>query len=449
MKRALAGLTLRGLTAIYLALFLMATVVTGLATYSATIRTIRNLVDQRLSHVSESLAPDGGRLDRQRLIAQIDALSRQRDTGDLGIALFDEEGRWIGGNVRLSRRVPMGFSGVSVADKIEGLSKGRALARRLGDGTVLVAIAEMEPFDNYDLERQRIYLIGFGSIILIVVGGTSLFSRVVHRRITRIHSAADAIFDGDMSYRVPVSGSKGAFDRQGIAFNRMLDRINELMEGIRGVSDDIAHDLRTPLARLRGRLAALSQKAGDGELVVEIDEAIAQCDEILALFAAILRIAEVEGGSRRAAFERFDLSAVAQDIVATMAPIAEESGHELESGIDAPVLVEGDRQLLSQVMFNLIENALRHTAQGTRVRVGLMASGAQAILTVQDNGAGVPPDERDTALRRFGRLDGSRNSSGHGLGLPLVAAIARLHGGGLELGDAEPGLIAKIWLPLA
>ena len=168
-----------------------------------------------------------------------------------------------------------------------------------------------------------------------------------------------------------------------------------------------------------------------------------------ALFAAILRIAEVEGGSRRAAFERFDLSAVAQDIVATMAPIAEESGHELESGIDAPVLVEGDRQLLSQVMFNLIENALRHTAQGTRVRVGLMASGAQAILTVQDNGAGVPPDERDTALRRFGRLDGSRNSSGHGLGLPLVAAIARLHGGGLELGDAEPGLIAKIWLPLA
>jgi signal transduction histidine kinase len=265
------------------------------------------------------------------------------------------------------------------------------------------------------------------------------------------------IVDGDTQRRVPVDGSDSAFDQQARAFNAMLDRIAALMAEISNVSNDIAHDLRTPLARLRGRLQALAQRTEGGAdggaptpaIAAEIEAAIAESDTLLAMFAAILRIAEIEGGARRAGFERVDLGAIAHHVATTMQPAAADAGRSLADGDPVHLPVAGDRRLLAQALINLVENAIRHTPEGSRIRIAAIRAGDRALVMVEDDGHGIPAAERARALRRFGRLDGSRASSGHGLGLPLVESIARLHRGTLSLDDAGPGLRAVIALPIA
>jgi signal transduction histidine kinase len=258
----------------------------------------------------------------------------------------------------------------------------------------------------------------------------------------------EAIIDGDMQRRVPVDGSRSAFDQQARAFNRMLDRISELMAGIANVSSDVAHDLRTPLARLRSKLALLAGKAGDPAMRDALEDAIAQGDELLAMFTAILRIAEVDGGDRRAGFAPLDLGALVGEIGAMMQPVAAETDHALELGDCAALPVQGDRQLLIQTLINLIENALRHTPAGSRIVLGAAAVGGEAVATVTDNGPGIAEGQHQTALRRFGRLDKSRTRDGHGLGLALADAVMRLHRGSLALEDAGPGLRVVLRMPL-
>ena len=252
----------------------------------------------------------------------------------------------------------------------------------------------------------------------------------------------DAIVAGDMQRRVPVNGATDEFDRQAIAFNRMLDKIAMLMDGLRNVSNDVAHDLRTPLARLRGRLAAIAARGGDAA----IGEAIEECDRILAMFAAMLRIAEVEAGRRVAGFEAVDLATLADEVCEALAPVADESGHALHWRLHA-LPIRGDARLIEQMLVNGIENALRHTPPGTTITVAGGMHGDQVVLTIRDDGPGIPAGQRALALRRFGRLEASRNRPGHGLGLPLVAAILRLHGGALTLRDGEPGLVLELAFP--
>jgi len=309
-------------------------------------------------------------------------------------------------------------------------------------------VAETEPFDSYREMRTRIYLIGFGSIILVVLGGMFAFALLVARRIGDQRATVDAIIAGNIRHRVPVTGSADEFDRQAAAFNRMLDRIAELMEAMRGQSNDIAHDLRTPLARLRGQLSAMVADARDDDQATRAAAALAQCDTLLAMFAALLRIAEIEGGERRAGFAPFDLSALVEEIATMMIPVAEDAGHRLSVAVDVamPDFV-GDRQLLTQALVNLIGNAIKYGAAGGAIRVSLDACEDGVVLRVADDGPGIPPEDRARALRRFGRLDSSRAQAGHGLGLPLVAAIARLHGGRLVLDDAKPGLVVSLILP--
>ncbi|ARR53863.1 two-component sensor histidine kinase [Rhizorhabdus wittichii DC-6] len=445
--------SLRALTAAFLVAFITATGLTGLAVYRATHGTIVALVDQRIASVSGELAAMGTHSGTPELVRQIDALARERDTGDLGLLLTTANGRFLAGNIRLRRALPEGFSTVGRALGLKGLSTGRALVRPIGDGLILTVVAETEPFDDYNAARARIYLFGFGSIILVVVAGVATFGFVIGRRIVAMRRTVEAIVDGDMQRRVPVDGSDSAFDQQARAFNAMLDRIAALMAEISNVSNDIAHDLRTPLARLRGRLQALAQRADGGTpppaIAAEIEAAIAESDTLLAMFAAILRIAEIEGGARRAGFERVDLGAIAHHVATTMQPAAADAGRSLADGDPVHLPVAGDRRLLAQALINLVENAIRHTPEGSRIHIAATRTGDQAVVAVEDDGPGIPAAERARALRRFGRLDGSRASSGHGLGLPLVESIARLHRGTLSLDDAGPGLRAVIALPIA
>ncbi|PZU07139.1 MAG: two-component sensor histidine kinase [Sphingobium sp.] len=438
--------SLRGLTIAFIALFILVTAAAGFGTYFTTLSMITALVDERVLAESHAIAPPGTREGVRAIGARMEAITHVRDTADLGMLLTDKAGRPIAGNVRFSRPLPLGYSSLDRRDRIEGLSAGRVLVRDLGNGSRLAVFAETEPFDDYFDIRQRIYIGGFGAIILVVLVGLLLFRRLVGERIDQLRMAAESISDGDLSRRVPLKGDGGEFDRQAAAFNRMLDRIGQLMAEVRNVSNDIAHELRTPLARLRNELALLERAGHPERAKVQVQAALMQADQLLEMFAALLRISEIESGARRAGFQSVGLDEIARTMVDMARPIADEKGQSLTvGGRYAPV--RGDPQLLAQMILNLVENAIRHTPPGTGIAVRVEAMTGGVHFVIEDDGPGIPAEQRQLVMRRFGRLDASRHERGHGLGLPLVGAIVRLHQGALSLENAEPGLRIVVTLP--
>lgn len=440
--------SLQGLTIVFLGLFLTVTLLAGFGTFFATLSMVDDLVDHRIESESLAIAPAGLRVNRAQLAHRILELTSQRDTGDLGMLLIDVQGRRIAGNATFTRALPLGFSALTRQDRIEGLTAGRVLMREIGGGMRLAVFAETEPIDNYVSGRRRIYIAGFGAIIIVVLTGLLLFRRLVGHRIEQMRLTAESIIDGDLSRRVPIAGDGGEFDRQAAAFNHMLDRMNMLMTEVRNVSNDISHELRTPLARLRNELALLEQREEAEPVRARLQLATAQADELMGMFGAMLRIAEIESGSRRTAFAPIDLPALIQDMVEMVQPLIDDRRQHLIVIRSSAMPLAGDRQLLSQLLLNLLENAARHTPEGSEIRITAERQGNSGCIIVTDNGPGVPAEQLALAMRRFGRLDRSRSASGHGLGLPLADAIARLHGGTLELADAGPGLQVTVSIPL-
>lgn len=438
--------SLRTITVFFLVTFVAAAALTGYLTFQATHAATVQLVDRRVDSVADAMLAGVEPGDADAILARIATLSRRRDTGDIGFELEDAAGRRLGGNVVLARPLPWGFSEIRAGDRIKGLSSGRAEMRRAGGGLRLITMIETEPIDGYAATRSCLYLLGFGAMAIIVVVGTLSLVLLVRRRVGEVRTTAQAIIDGDLQRRVPVSAGDGEFARQAAAFNHMLDRIAALMEQVRSVSGDVAHDLRTPLARLRGRLAMLARRVDAEDIRQELERALEQCDELLAMFAAVLRIAEVEGASRNA-FRKLDLAALVDHACAGMEDVAAETRHRFTAGPLDPAWTCGDAQMLTQALLNLIDNGFRHTPPGSRVQVTVKTAGEKIELTVRDDGPGVPEQERALALRRFGRLDNSRSQPGHGLGLSLAEAVARLHGGTLTLADAAPGLTVTMSLP--
>jgi signal transduction histidine kinase len=222
------------------------------------------------------------------------------------------------------------------------------------------------------------------------------------------------------------------------------------MEGLRQVSNDIAHDLRTPLTRLRQRLEVARTRSTTVDQYRQlIDTVIGDTDEILKTFAAMLRVAEIEAGTARARFAPVDLSALLEAIVELYAALAEDQRQSLDSRIDHGLVVRGDRELLTQMFVNLVENALRHTPPGTRIEVTAELGAGRPVCAIADSGPGIPPGERDKVFHRFYRLDASRATAGSGLGLSLVAAIAELHHVKVELTDNAPGLRLTLRFPVS
>ncbi len=439
--------SLRAIAFAFIAAITLATLLTFAAVYFALLGAIDRQVDRRLAREAAELLKDNP--DLPLLGVRIAQESQRRDSGDIGFLLTDRNGRRLAGNIAPTASIPSGASALDDAARIPGLTRGRALVQHLPDDMTLTLVAESEPIEDHDAHRLLILAAGFGAILSLVVLGILALSLTIRRNIEAVRTAAEAIVEGDMRARVPVETPNTAFGLQAQAFNRMLDRIEALMASLAQVSNDVAHDLRTPLARLHGRLTLLVERPEAGPVAAELEEAAAEAEDILAMFAAILRIAEIEGGERRAMFERLDLGALAGDVAESLDVMVEDSGRLLRLGAFAPTPVEGDARLLTQALVNLIENAVNHTQPGAVITIEVSARTGEAILTVADNGPGIAQEARSRALRRFGRLDASRGRAGHGLGLPLVQAIARLHRGELELADAAPGLIATISLPLS
>jgi signal transduction histidine kinase len=290
----------------------------------------------------------------------------------------------------------------------------------------------------------------FAAALLLAVACGALVSRSFLRRTDAMATACRDIMNGNLKLRIPVRGTGDELDRLAEAINDMLSRIAALMENLSQVSNDIAHDLRTPVTHLRHRL---ERAQADSKSVEEhraaLEAAIAKADEILGLFAALLRIAQIEGGARRAAFAALDLGALLTQMRDLFEPVAEEAGHTLELTNPETLTVRGDRQLLVQLLSNLIENAIVHTPQGTHIRLSLARDHDRAVVRVSDDGPGVPREEHERLFRRLYRREASRSQPGYGLGLALAAAVAELHGADISIvGDAKPGLVVQISFPL-
>jgi signal transduction histidine kinase len=297
-----------------------------------------------------------------------------------------------------------------------------------------------------DLDEAILRAFGWGlalTVLLAVLGGLALSFNFL-RRIDAITQTAEAIVQGKMSERVPDRGTDDDLDRIARALNRMLDRIGELVDGLRQVSSDVAHQLRTPLTRLRQRLEAARAGARTvAEYQDAVEDSIAETDAVLETFAALLRIAQIEAGTRRAGFRQVDLAEVASSVVEAFAPSAEEEGRALALSAKK-ACIHGDQELLTQMLANLVENGIRHTPVGTRIEVAVRPTPSGVSLVVSDNGPGVAIEERERLFRRFHRLERSRAIAGSGLGLSLVAAVADLHGARILLGDNVPGLCVTL-----
>ena len=323
-----------------------------------------------------------------------------------------------------------------------------ALGQRLEHGEFLL-VGENR-YRAVKAQEAIIRAFGWGIVITVLLaaaGGAALGIGFL-RRIEEINRTTRSIMDGNLSQRVPARGGGDEMDQLALNLNAMLDRIQMLMESVKRVSDDIAHDLRTPLSRLRHQLETARGKAGPGEDAV-IEQSIAELDSILETFSALLRIAQIEAGARKAAFSHVSLGQIVSSVAEAYAPVAEDRGQRLEAVVDRTTSIHGDRELLTQLVANLIENPLRHCPAGVEISVGLRQEAAATILYVADTGPGIPAAEREKVFRRFYRLETSRTTPGSGLGLAIVKAIAELHGASVELSDSHPGLRVTVCFPAA
>jgi len=325
----------------------------------------------------------------------------------------------------------------------------RLYLRPMADGGLLIVGRDLSEQHAVREVIWRALLAGAGVSLLLTVGGALLFRRGIEGRLGEIRRTAAQIEAGNLSHRIPVSGGD-EFALLNRDINRMLDRIELLMEGIRHVSNAIAHDLRTPLSRIRGRLDdALRHEMTVPRLSGAAHDAIDDIDDLIRLFERLLQIAEAESGMRARLFERLDLGRVVADIGEMYEAIAEDGGIALTVDAPASLYVDGDRNLLASAVASLLDNAIKYAGPGAAIRVRAGLHQGRASIAIHDNGPGIPEAERDKVTQRFYRLDKSRHLPGNGLGLSIVSATATAHGGSLTLEDGAPGLVARILLPLA
>lgn len=362
-------------------------------------------------------------------------------------ALTDRGGNRIAGDLPSA---PIGWGEVKIAERaspgdppdatVEMRTYGVALRDRslLAVGSNSFDVAELRDW----LDMVALWS-GFG-ITLLALGAGYLIAAIFVRRLDRINVAANVVMAGHLSERLPVMGMGPEFDRLSANLNLMLERIEALVIGMRQVSTDIAHDLRTPLTRLRQRLEAIRASPSLETHRQAIDDATSQVDEVLGMFRALLRIGSLEAGIGNDRFERVDLGDVLERVALAYQPAIEDQAKALRLSIEPDIAIEGDAELLAQMFNNLVENALVHTPPHSLITIALHREPEAIIAVVADNGLGIPAAEWTKVLQRFYRLERSRALPGSGLGLSLAAAVARLHHAKLSIADHHPGVAVSV-----
>jgi signal transduction histidine kinase len=437
----------------YAAFFCASVFVLLIFVYYATVREMENQIRHRITsqlNESQTIYKEHG---VEALKKQVATFLEEEEEGLAIYLLVDAQGKVLAGNMEgwpedvqaLDRWMLFDLESKSV-DEVHVLARDATLSN--GD-RLLVGYSLRGP----DRTKKVMLDVVSASIILAFfitgLGGT-LFSNLIKRRLERVNQICAQVINGNLDVTVPVTGSDDEFDHLGSNVNAMLTRIAELINGLKQTSDNIAHDLRTPLGRHRIRLEGLVAHPPAPALMQEyIKAGIEDIDTLLETLNSILRISQAQSGVASGHFITFDLSSVLVDVIEFYNEFAEEKDIAIESVIPAEVMVTGDKPLITQAIANLIDNAIKYTPDNGTINVALHLRERVVECMVADNGPGIPPDYYSKVKERFFRMEASRTSAGTGLGLSLVDAVAALHRGELVLGDNTPGLKATLRLPIA
>lgn len=430
----------------YSALLVLSMLILLAIFYMQTVNVLQSRIDRQIASNSQRLENDFAAHGVASLELQIRDILRDGVYSDTEIYLLvDASGEKVIGNIPAVPREFKGKVGLIQARVIRNGRKaiGRMHIQRLSDGSTLVVGSDI----NHQLEIEQLFdrasLIAGSIGLLMSVIGALLFRRELRQRISGIQQLVTHIEAGDLSQRIPASQQEDEFSRLNRDINRMLDQQQRLMDGVRHVSNTIAHNLRTPLTRIRLRLMK-SEHEGVQAREEALQFALQEIDELSVIFDKLLSLAEVESGTHRQIFSPVSLNDVVADVVEFYEPVAEEKSIQLSVAFGANPVINGDRELLASAIGNLLDNALKYVDDGASVSIRTTLDGSGASIIVQDNGAGIPAAELSRIGTHFYRLDRSR--PGYGLGLASVRAIALLHGGNLVFADAKPGLIAQMTL---
>jgi signal transduction histidine kinase len=445
--------------AVFAALSLFLIVSIADATNDLLSRQLQDTIDAEIQGLAEQYRTGGV----SRLIKVVEARSHM--PGASLYLLTDFSGNVIAGNVSdvpsavlssadgIARPVPYRRLATDLGDEQPAVASHKALVRVfvLPGGFRLLVGRDLTEREQFRDVVWRAVQLSIGAVLLLGLVTWLFVSRRVLKRIDAVSATSKQIMGGDLGGRLKVDGSGDEFDRLAESLNAMLDRIEQLMHGLKEVSDNIAHDLKTPLTRMRMRIEQALDDPAVGEASREaLTATLEDCDGLIRTFEALLRIARVEAGSAGVRTQAVDVAEIVREVAELYEPVAEEQEATLAVAVPEAVMVPGDRDLLAQAVANLVDNALKYgrpEAGRQRVSLAVTRDGEEAVVAVADNGPGVPEADRGRVTQRFVRLEGSRTAPGSGLGLSLVQAVASLHKGALMLGDAAPGLVAELRLP--
>ena len=420
--------------------------------YLSTSAYVRSRSDHAIMTEYQSLRSDYQQSGRDALIEAIRRRMTYRGSGDRVYLLVDPSMTVLAGNLREwppAVTARSGWAEFRAAGTSPDATSGvliRAMLETFPSGDRLLVGRDISDLDGFTAQVRAAVMSGLALIFVVAAVVSILITRRTVGRIESINATSQAIMRSGLDKRIPLRGSNDEWDRVAENLNLMLDRIETLMAEVKQVSDNVAHDLRTPLTRMRGRLekAYLGQRVGDDDRSL-IGDTIADLDAVLRIFSSITRIAQIETKARKGAFRTVNLTEIASEVVELYDAAAEQDGTRLVVGGDREVFVTGDRDLIFDAISNLVDNAIKHGRPGGQVSVTSNNGDGGAVVSISDDGAGIPCEQREQVFKRFYRLEQSRYTPGNGLGLSLVAAVARLHGVRVEMLDNAPGLKVQLW----
>ncbi|MEM7633223.1 MAG: ATP-binding protein [Pseudomonadota bacterium] len=401
-------------------------------------------IDDQVALFETQLKTDGE-------ISLVALIQRHMQTGDVEDRLFyfGRNGTRIAGT-DLPETVPGGRGYFTRADIAGELDLYRYVNRKLGQHDLVVAF-EAEHIEEMNAILRRILAWFIPLVLVMAVILALVFARRSQARLSGFRQSLGRVADGELSVRLAASGTNSDVDRFAREINATLARLQTTVEAIRQVSTDIAHDLKTPIGRLSIAVETALEKFNAGaDAAPDLQQAQAEADTVNRTFDALLRISQVEAADRTSQFSRLDFSRIIENLVDAYEPAIEEAGARLfvDLAHDGRLTVNGDASLITQMLANLLDNALNHAGKPAAFAIRTWSDKTHVGVEIADNGPGIPPDERDKVFRRLYRLDRSRTTPGNGLGLSLVKAVIELHGGGITLSDNEPGLKVSILLPV-
>lgn len=411
----------------------------------STARFMRHQIDDSVSNEIDEIVSESRERPPQEISTLVQGLSRH--SSGFYYLLQDAGGAVRAGNLpHLDPKEGIREWGMHPPGVGSSFSAMRGRGVELGGNYLFVGWSTHQLHEMEDMVVRSFFWGLAASLALALAGGVVTSGRLM-RKVEAIGETSRDIIEGDLGRRVAATSAGDEFDNLAASINAMLDRIEALMNDLRQVTTDIAHDMRTPLTRLRQRLELAQRSNADAAALHEtLGATVREIDAILGIFGALLRIAEIDSGARKSAFKNLDLSELLHTVVELYRPAAEDKRQTLHDDIARKLPIRGDREMLMQLFANLLENAVWHTPQGTTIALNARSADGWAEVIVSDNGPGIPAEARGKVLQRFYRLENSRTTPGNGLGLSLAASIVKLHEALLTLSDGNPGLCVKVSL---